>query len=175
MTRRCNKSSSRVKPAGGSPRAPIKGEFAMTNMLYKAAAITAVVAIALLAVPAPAEAGRGGRAVAAGVLGFAAGAIVAGSIANNRRAAYYDGYYDGYYGPPPRRVYYGPPPPWSPRMVLLLPLKVPLVRPALGHLSALLRPTQVLPIAEDHRGSAADQIRQANLPVKRGSSAVPDP
>ena len=30
--------------------------------------------------PAPAEAGRGGRAVAAGVLGFAAGAIVAGSL-----------------------------------------------------------------------------------------------
>ena len=86
----------------------------MSNMFYKAAAVTAVVAIALLALPAPAEAGRGGRAVAAGVLGFAAGAIVAGSIANGRRAAYYDGYYDGYYGPPPpRRVYYSPPP-WSP-------------------------------------------------------------
>lgn len=82
----------------------------MTKMFLKATALAAVVAIASLAAPAPAEAGRGGRAVAAGVLGFAAGAIVAGSIANNRRAAYDD----GYYGPPPRPVYYGPPPPWSP-------------------------------------------------------------
>ena len=86
----------------------------MTKMFYKAAAIAAVAAIASLAAPAPAEAGRGGRALAAGVVGFATGAIIAGSIANNRRAAYHDGYYDGHYGPPPRQVYYGPPPPWSP-------------------------------------------------------------
>lgn len=84
----------------------------MTKMLYRAAAFVAVAAVAALAAPAPAEAGRGGRALAAGAVGFAAGAIIAGSIANSNRA-YADGYNDGYYGPPPRPVYYGPPPPWS--------------------------------------------------------------
>lgn len=46
-------------------------------------------------------------ALAAGVVGLALGAAIAG---NNRSDRYYGGgYYDrGYYGPPPR--YYGPPP-----------------------------------------------------------------
>ena len=94
----------------------------MTTSIAKAAALASVIAIGAMANPAPAEAGRGGRAVAAGVLGFAAGAIIAGSAARRHGPYYYD---DRYYGPPPRRVYrqrYAPAPyaysyapePWTP-------------------------------------------------------------
>jgi len=78
----------------------------MTTSIAKAAALASVIVIGAVANPAPAEAGRGGRAIAAGVLGFAAGAIIAGSAARAHRGhgAYY--YEDQYYTPPPRRVYF---------------------------------------------------------------------
>ena len=79
-------------------------------------ALAALLAGALLALPAPAEAGHrnnAGAAVAAGVIG----AIIGGAIVShhNRRdhRGYY--YYDApvYYAPPPR-VYYYAPAPWTP-------------------------------------------------------------
>jgi hypothetical protein len=88
----------------------------MTSSIAKAVALASVIAVGAMAIPAPAEAGRGGRAVAAGVLGFAAGAIIAGSAARRHNGYYNDDYYRG---PPPRRVYAAPrayysPEPWTP-------------------------------------------------------------
>ena len=75
----------------------------MTRSIAKAAALASIIAAGSLANPAPAAAGHGhgGRALAAGVLGFAAGAIIAGSAARSR-GYYADDYY--YAPPPPRRV-----------------------------------------------------------------------
>ena len=77
----------------------------MQTSILRAAALASIIAIGAVAIPAPAEAGRGGRAVAAGILGFAAGAIIAGSAAraHHGHGAYH--YDDHYYAPPPRRVY----------------------------------------------------------------------
>jgi len=74
----------------------------MTTSIAKAAALASIIAVGSMANSAPAEAGRGGRAVAAGVLGFAAGAIIAGSAARRHGGYYHDDYYRA---PPPRRVY----------------------------------------------------------------------
>jgi len=75
----------------------------MTTSIAKAAALASIIAVGSMANSAPAEAGRGGRAVAAGVLGFAAGAIIAGSVTRHHYG--HDTYhYDDHYAPP-RRVY----------------------------------------------------------------------
>lgn len=64
-------------------------------------AAAAIIAVAAIAAPQPAEARGNGGAVAAGIIGgLALGAIIAGSS----RPAYSSGYYA--YGPGP--AYYGP-------------------------------------------------------------------
>jgi hypothetical protein len=44
--------------------------------------------------------GNGGGALAAGVLGLAAGALIAGALSNPQPSYYYEPGYDGYYGGP---------------------------------------------------------------------------
>jgi hypothetical protein len=82
----------------------------MTNPTLKAIAAAAMIGTAALALPAPAEAGRGSN-LGAGLLGFGIGAIVGSAL--TPREVYVvppdDDYEPAYYGP----VGYGPPP-WSP-------------------------------------------------------------
>lgn len=59
-----------------------------------AAAVTAALATAFVAVPTEQAQAGGGGAVAAGVIGFATGAIVGGALAQPR---YYPAYGPGYY------------------------------------------------------------------------------
>jgi hypothetical protein len=82
----------------------------MTKRTLTAIAAAAVIGLGTLALPAPAEAGRG-NAWGAGLVGFGIGAIV-GSALTPREV---------YVAPPPyayEPAYYGPaaygPPPWSP-------------------------------------------------------------
>jgi hypothetical protein len=80
----------------------------MTNLNLKAIAAAALIGLGTLALPAPAEAGRG-SAIGAGLLGFGVGAIVGSAL--TPREVYV-------VPPPPPPPYYGPvaygPPPWSP-------------------------------------------------------------
>ncbi len=78
------------------------------NRIVKTAAVSALVAVTALTAAIPANAGErwrhrdrvnGGDVVAAGVLGLAAGALIAGSA---NRPVYRERYYDGgYYAPRP--------------------------------------------------------------------------
>ena len=78
----------------------------MTKTTLKAIAAAALIGTAALSLPAPAEAGHGGNAVGAGLLGFGIGAVVGSALTPSTV----------YVAPPP--AYYGPaaygPPPWSP-------------------------------------------------------------
>jgi hypothetical protein len=80
----------------------------MTNGTLKAIAAAALIGMAALTLPSPAEAGRG-SAWGAGLLGFGVGAIVGSAL--TPREVYV-------VPPPPPPAYYGPvsygPPPWSP-------------------------------------------------------------
>ncbi|MCO6387660.1 BA14K family protein [Aliihoeflea sp. 40Bstr573] len=78
------------------------------NRIVKTAAVSALVAVTALTAALPANAGErwrhrdrgnGGDVVAAGVLGLAAGALIAGSA--NNRPVYGERYYDGGYAPRP--------------------------------------------------------------------------
>jgi len=80
----------------------------MTNGTLRAIAAAALIGVAALAVPAPAEAGHG-NAWGAGLLGFGVGAIVGSALAP--REVYVEPPEPEYYGPAP--VAYGPPP-WTP-------------------------------------------------------------
>jgi hypothetical protein len=82
----------------------------MTNRIVKAIAAAAMIGTAALALPSPAEAGRGSN-WGAGLIGFGIGAIVGSAL--TPREVYvvppdYDDYEPAYYGP----AAYGPPP-WS--------------------------------------------------------------
>jgi hypothetical protein len=81
----------------------------MTNGTLKALTAAALVGMAALTLPAPAEAGHG-RAWGAGLIGFGVGALV-GSALTPREVYVVP-------PPPPPPAYYGPvsygPPPWSP-------------------------------------------------------------
>lgn len=80
----------------------------MTNATLKALAAAALIGMAALTLPAPAEAGNG-RAWGAGLIGFGVGALVGSAL--TPRDVYV-------VPPPPPPAYYGPvaygPPPWSP-------------------------------------------------------------
>jgi hypothetical protein len=67
----------------------------MINLNLKAIAAAAMIGLTALTFAAPAEAGRGGSAVGAGLLGFGIGAIVGSALT-------------------PREVYVAPPPPPPP-------------------------------------------------------------
>jgi hypothetical protein len=81
----------------------------MTNRTLNALAAVSSIAVAVLAMPATAEAGRG-SAWGAGLAGFGLGAIV-GSALTPRQVYVVP-------PPPPPPAYYGPvsyaPPPWTP-------------------------------------------------------------
>jgi len=81
----------------------------MTNRNMKAVAVAAVIGLGTLALPAPAEAGRGSN-WGAGLLGFGIGAIV-GSALTPREVYVEPGYDD--YEPVAGPAAYGPPP-WTP-------------------------------------------------------------
>ena len=82
----------------------------MTNRTLQAITAAALIGVAALILPAPAEAGHG-NGWGAGLLGFGIGAIVGSAL--TPREVYvvpdYDDYEPAYYGP----AAYGPPP-WSP-------------------------------------------------------------
>ncbi len=93
----------------------------MTRSITKAIAFASVIAIGSLASATPAEAGRGGRAAAAGIIGFAAGALI-GSAASRHHYGHDLHYYDyHHYYASPRHVYHHAPyrysyapEPWAP-------------------------------------------------------------
>ena len=88
------------------------------NRIFKTAILSAAIAATTLATLPAANADEwrhhrhhgNGDAVAAGVLGLAAGALIGGALANSRPSyGYYGPGYDDYYRPAPVRRYYAQP------------------------------------------------------------------
>lgn len=76
----------------------------MSKTLFRSLAAAIALLVAAASFTQPAEAGRRGSGVAAGIIGgLAAGAIIGGVLSRDRVIVE-----EHYYAPPPRR-YYGPP------------------------------------------------------------------